>query len=151
MTAFDALDRSTANGKRSENDGHCHESCPTENGLYYPSLFLDPKIRKHGRIENGSSLPKLLLTRHVAECAAMSGEMQPRKRCGQGESTATEQPPSLQLPKELKRQRRARAQQTSVQRHFHPSRWTEVEREGRKPHGTQHQVHPETPLSTCPP
>ena len=42
------------------------------------------------------------------------------------------------------RQRRAREQQTNVQRHFHPSRWTEVEREERKPHGTQHQVHPET-------
>ena len=75
----------------------------------------------------------------------MSWEKQPRKRRGQGESAANEQPPPLQLPKELKRRRRARAQQTNVQRHFHPSRWTEVEREGKEPHGMQHQVHPETP------
>ena len=112
-TASDALDRLTANGKRSEseNNGHGHESCPTESGLYDPSLFLDPKIGKHGRIEKRSGPPKLLSTHHVAECAVMSGEKQPRKRCGQGKSAATEQPPSLQLPKELKRQR-----------HFPPSR-----------------------------
>ena len=34
----------------------------------------------------------------------MSGEGQPRKRRGQGASAANEQPPSPQLPKELKRQ-----------------------------------------------
>ena len=154
-TASDALDHSTANGKRSEseNDDHGHESCPIENGLYDPSLFLDPKIGKHGRIENGGGPLKLLSTHHVAERAAMSGEKQPRKRRRQGESAATEQPPSLQLPKELKRQRRARAQQTNVQTLFHPSRWTEVDQEGRNPHGMQHQVHPEAPppLSSCPP
>ena len=144
-TASDALDRSTANGKRSENDGHGHESSPIENGFYDPSLFLDPKIGKHGRIENRSGPPKLLSAHHVAERAVMSGENQPRKRRGQGESAATEQPPSLQTPKELKRQRSARSQQTNVQRHFHLSRWTEVEREGRIPHGTQQQVHPKTP------
>ena len=150
MTASDALNRSTVNGKRSENDSH--ESCPIENGLYDPSLFLDPKIGKHGRIENGSGPPKLLSAHHVAERAVMSGEKQSRKRRGQGESAATEQPPSLQTPKDLKRQRSARSQQTNVQRHFHLSRGTEVEREGRKPHGTQHQVHPKTPpLSSCPP
>ena len=113
---------STANGERgeSENDGYGHESCPTESGLYDPSLFLDPKIGKHGRIEKGSGSPKLHTTHHVAERAAMSGEKQPRKQCGQGESAATEQPPSPQLPKELKRKRRACAQQTNVQRHFTP-------------------------------
>ena len=34
------------------------------------------------------------------------------------------------------------------------SRWTEVEREERKPHGMQYKVHPETPppsLLACPP
>ena len=73
-TASDALDRSTANGKRSEseNDGHGHESCPTESGLYDPSLFLDPKIGKHGRIEKGSGSPKLLSTHHV--CRACCDE-----------------------------------------------------------------------------
>ena len=103
-TASDALDRSTANSKRSEseNDSQGHESCPTKNGLYDPSLFLDPKIGKHGRIENGSGPPKLLSAHHVAERAVMSGKKQPRKRRGQGESAATEQPPSLQFPKELK-------------------------------------------------
>ena len=96
-TASDTLDHSTANGKRSENenDGHGHESCPIENRLYDPSLVLDPKIGKHGRIENGSGPPKPLSTHHVAERAATSGEKQPRKRSGQGESAATEQPPSL--------------------------------------------------------
>ena len=146
-TAFDALDRLTASSKRSEseNGGHGHESYPTESGLYDPSLFFNPKIRKHGRIKNGSGPPKLPSTHHVAEHAAMSGEKQPRKRRRQGKSAATEQPPPLHLPKELKRQMRARAQQTNVQRHCHPSRWTGVEKGERKPHGTQHQVHPETP------
>ena len=136
-TASDSLARSTANGKRSE----------SENGLHDPSLFLDLKIEKHRRIVNGSGPPKHLSAHHVAERAVMSGEKQPRKQRGQGESAANEQPPPLQLPKELKRQRLARGQPTNVQRHFHPSRWTEVKREGRKPHGTQHQVHPETPSS----
>ena len=57
-------------------------------GLYDPSLFLDPKIGKHGRIEKGSGPPKLLSTHHIAECAAMSREMQPRKRRGQGKFAA---------------------------------------------------------------
>ena len=93
-TASDALVRLTANGKRSEseNDGHGHESCPTESGLYDPSLFLNPKIRKHGRIEKRSGPPKLLSTHHVAERAVMSGEKQPRKRRGQGKSAANEEP-----------------------------------------------------------
>ena len=123
-TASDTLDSSTANGKRSEseNDSHGHESCPIENGLYDPSLLLDPKIGKHGRIENRSGPPKLLSADHVTERAAMSRENQPRKRRGQREFAANEQPPPLQLPKELKRQRRARAQQTNVQKHFQPSR-----------------------------
>ena len=44
MTAFDALDLLTANGKRSEseNDGHGHENYSTVNELSYPSVFLDP-------------------------------------------------------------------------------------------------------------
>ena len=120
-TASDALDHSTSNGKRSENNGHGHESCPTESGLYDPSLILDPKIGKRGRIEKGSGPPKLLSAHHAAERAAMSGEKQLRKRRGQGESAATEQSPPLQLPKELKRQRHTRMQQMNVQRHFHPS------------------------------
>ena len=153
-TASDALDRSTMNGKHSEseNNGHGHESCPTENGLYDPSLFPDPKTGKHGRIENGSGPPKLLSTHHVVECAAMSGEKQLRKRCGQGEYAVTKQPPSLQLPKELKRQRCAHAQQTNIQRHFHPSRWTEVEREGGSLTGCNTRYTPRPPcLSSCTP
>ena len=39
----------------------------------------------------------------------MSGERQPRKQRGQGASAANEQPPPLQLSKELKKQRRWRA------------------------------------------
>ena len=86
-TASDALDRLITNGKRSEseNDGHGHESCPTESGLYDPSLFLDPRIGKHGRIEKRSGPPKLLPTHHIAERAVMSGKKQPRKRSGRAE------------------------------------------------------------------
>ena len=85
MTASDALDLLTANRKRSESedDGHGHESCPTESELYDPSLFLAPKNGKHGRIEQGSDPPKLLSTHHVAEHAVMNGEKQPRKQRGQ--------------------------------------------------------------------
>ena len=135
--ASNALDHLTASDKQSEseNDGTSHDSCPTESGLCDPSLFLDLKIRKHGRIENGSGPPKTFLTHHVAERAAMSGERQPRKRRGQGASTANKQPPAPQLQKGLRRQRLARVHQTSDQRHFHPSRWTNVKWEERKPHG----------------
>ena len=59
--ADDALDCLTTSGKRSESevDEAGHESWLTESGLYDPSLFLDPKIRKHGRIANGSDLRRL--------------------------------------------------------------------------------------------
>ena len=122
MTAFDALDLLTANGKRSENknDGHGYESCPTESELYDPSLILDPRIGKHRRIEQWSGPPKLLSTHHVAESAVTSVEKQPRKRRRQGKSAAIEQPPPPQLPKGLKRQRRTPAQQTNAQRHSPP-------------------------------
>ena len=60
--ASDTLDCLTVSGKQSEseNDGTGHGSCPTDSGLCDPSLFLDPKIGKHGRIENGSGPPKTL-------------------------------------------------------------------------------------------
>ena len=82
---------STASGKQSEskNDGSDHESYPTESGLCDPSLFLDPKIGKHGRIKNGRGPQKTLPTHHVAERAVMSGERQPRKRRGQGRPLRT--------------------------------------------------------------
>ena len=73
----------------------------------------------------------------------MSGASQPRKRRGQGASAANEQPPSLQLPKGLQRQRCARVHQTSDQRHFHPSRWIEKGATLGAPRGS--------PLLTCPP
>ena len=140
---------STASGKQSESehDGTGHESWPTESRPYDPSLFLDPKIGKHGRIENGSGPPKTLPTHHIAERAVMSGESQSRKRRGQGASAANEQLPPPQFPKEPRRQKRAHAHWTSGQTLFHPSRWTEVEWEERKPHGMQHKVHPENPPS----
>ena len=102
--ASDALDRLTMSGKQSENDGTGHESWPTESGVYDPSLSLDPKIEKHGRIENGSGPPKTLPTHHVAERVVMSGERQPRERRG---AAADEQLPPSQLPKEPRRQKRA--------------------------------------------
>ena len=62
MTAFDALDLLTANGKRSEseNDGHGHESYSTTHELSYPSVLLDPKIGNHKRITRGSGPSKSL-------------------------------------------------------------------------------------------
>ena len=146
--AADALDSLTASGKQSEseNDRNRHENWSTESELCDPSLFHDPKIGKHGRIENGSGSPKTLPTHHVAERAMMSGERQPRERRGQGESAVNEQPPPPQLPKGPRRQR----YRMSDQRHFHPSRWTKVKREERKPHGTQHHVDPETPPLSLP-
>ena len=127
MTAFDALDLLTAN------DGHGHENYSTMHELPYLSVLLDPKIGNHERITRGSGPPKSLSIPHVIERAARNGERQPRKRSRQGNSAATEQLPLLQLPKELEKRERARTQQTTVQRHSHPSRWTEIQREGRKP------------------
>ena len=65
----------------------------------------------------------------------------------QGESAATEQPPPPQLPKVLKRQRRARVQQMNVQRHSTPPPLNRPRSsvEWRKPPGTQKQVHPGSP------
>ena len=145
MTA--ALHLSTANGKRIESESydHGHESCPIAHELSYPYVVLDPKIGNHARITRGGGPPKALSIPHVVERAARNGENQPRKRSGQGESAANEQLPPRQLPKELKKRERARAQQTKVQTLSHHSRWTETQREGRKPPGTQHQVHHETP------
>ena len=150
MTTFDALDLLTANGKRSEseNDGHGHESYSTENELSYLIVLLDPKIGNHRRITRGSDPPISLSIPHVVERAVRNGERQLRKRSGQGESAGTEQLPLLQLPKGLEKRERARAQQTQVQRHSQSSHWTEIQREGREPLGTQHQVHPETPPSS---
>ena len=124
----------------------------TERELYDPSLFLDPKIGNHGKIEQGSGPPKLLPTHHVAECAVMSGEKQPRKRRGQGESAAIEQPPPSQLPKRLKRQRHARAQQTKVQRHSPPLARPRPSGRGGSltGHNTRCTLRPPPPLS-CPP
>ena len=135
MTVVDTLDLLTANGKRreSENDGDVHSSYSTAIELSYPSVLLDPKIGNHGRIKRGSKTPKSLSIPHVVEHAVRNGERQPKQRHGQGESTATEQLPLHQLPKEMEKRERARAQQTKVQRHSHPSCWTETQREGREP------------------
>ena len=124
MIASDALDLLTANGKRSEseNDGHGHENYPAVHELSYPSVLLDPKIGNHERITRGSGPPKPFSVPHIVERAAWNGERQPRMRSGQGKSATTEQLPLRQLPKELEKRERARAQQTTVQRHSHPSR-----------------------------
>ena len=115
-----------------------------QGGIHDPSVILGQKTGKRGRIENGSG-PPTLPTHHLAERAVMSGESQPRKkRSGQQATAAREPLLDLQPAKEPKRQKRARAHRTSVQRHFHPSHWTHGEREERKPHGKQHKVHPET-------
>ena len=74
----------------------------------------------------------------------MRGSPQTRRR-GKGKSVESGQLPHLHRPKAKERRKRARPRQTDVQKHSHPSRSTEAEREGRKPHQTQHQVHPETP------
>ena len=81
MTASDALNLLTTNGKRSESkkDGHCHENYPTVNELSYPSVLLNPKIGNHGRITRRSGPPKPLSVPHVVERAVRNGERQPRK------------------------------------------------------------------------
>ena len=90
-------------------------------------------------------MSKTLSNSHVVERAVRIGESQRHRRRGKGESAASEQLPLRPLPKEKEKRERARPPQTTAQRHSHPSRWTEVEREEREPPQTQHQVHPETP------
>ena len=93
--------------------------------LSYPSMLLDPKIGNHGRIERGSDPSKLLPIPHIVEHAVRNREKQPRKRRGQGVSAVNEQLPSRQLPKELKRQKRARNGRVSRDT-LPPSRQTEI-------------------------
>ena len=80
--ADDALDRLTANGKRSESasDETGHENCPTANRLDDPSVLLEPKIGKHGRNKNGSGPPK---TRVL--------DSSPRRACRDERGEATEE------------------------------------------------------------
>ena len=68
-------DRLTANRKQSENaSGEIgHEHHPTESGPYDPSLLLQPKLGKPGRIANGSRPPKTFSTHHLAERVVMRG------------------------------------------------------------------------------
>ena len=81
---------------------------------------------------------------HIVERAVRIGESQQSQRRGKWASAASGQLPLLHLPKEEEKKERARSRQTNAERHSHPSRWTEVEREEREPHQAQHQVHPET-------
>ena len=90
-------------------------------------------------------MPKTPSNSHVVERAVRTGESQRHRRRGKGASAASGQLPLRPPPKEQEKQERARPPQTKAQRHSHPSRWTEVEREEREPPQTQHQVHPETP------
>ena len=92
-------------------------------------------------------MPKTPSNSHIMERAARIGGSQRHRRRGKWESAASGQLPLRPLPKEKEKRERARPPQTKAQRHSHPSRWTEVEREGREPPQTQHQVHPETPAS----
>ena len=96
-------------------------------------------------------MPKTLSNSHVVERAVRIGENQRHRRRRKWASAASGQLPLLPLPKEKEKQERAHPPQTKAQRHSHPSRWTEVEREEREPPQTQHQVHPETtPASPAP-
>ena len=144
MTVVVALYLLTANGERreSENDGDVHGSYSSVTELSYPSVLLDPKIGNNGRIIRGGETPKSLSIPHVVERAARNVERQPRQRRGKGESDASGQLPLRPLPKEKGKRVRAHAHQTKVQRHSHPFRWTEIEREGREPLETQHPASP---------
>ena len=140
----------TGSGQKTETGpgeaGSSPKTATCQGGIHDPSVFLGQKTGKHGRIENGSFPPKAPPTHHLAERAVMSGESQPRKkRSGQQATAAREPLLDLQPAKELRRQKRAHPHRTSVQRHFHPSRWTHGEREERKPHGKQHKVIPRPP------
>ena len=69
---------------------------------------------------------------HVVERAVRIGESQQTWRSGKRAAVASGQLPLLHLPKEEEKKKRARSRQTNAQRHSRPSRWTKVEREGRK-------------------
>ena len=137
----------TGPGESDPDEAGSGPKTPTgQGGIHDPSVLLGQKTGKHGRTENGSGPPKTLPTHHLAERAVMSGESQQRKKRSGQQATAVREPLlDLQPAKELRRQKRACAHRTSVQRHFHLSCWTHGEREERKPHGKQHKVHPETP------
>ena len=146
--AADALDCLTTGGKQSEseNDGTGHESWP-----YDPSLFLDPKIGKHGRIENGSRPPKTLPTHHVEERAVMSRERQPRKRSGQGRPLRTS---NLPLPSS----RRSRGSRSSLARTGRATRDTSTPLAGPRSSGRRGSLtgrstkcipRPPPPLLAC--
>ena len=142
----------TANGKRSEseNDGHGHESCPTESELYNPSLLLDPRIGKHGRIEQWSGPPEPLSIHHVAERAVMNGGEATKEAARAGGvrcERATSPSPAPEGAEETEACSHATEKCSETFPPPPPSRSTEVEREWRKPPGTQHQVHPENPPS----
>ena len=146
------LDRLTANGKQSENaSGEIgHEHHPTVSGPYDPSLLLQPKLGKPGRIANGSRPPKTLSTHHLAERAVMRGRAdRGRGRAGSRGPPRPETPgtPAPEGAEETKFQRAPEERPVALP----SSHWQQVEREERKPHGKQHQVHPEAPpLSSHP-
>ena len=98
-----------------------------------------------GRIKRGSKSLKTPSHSHVMERAVRMRESLQTRRRGNGKSVESGQLPLLLRLKAKEKRERARSRQTNAQRHSHPSRWTEAEREGREPHQTQHQVHPETP------
>ena len=107
------LDRLTANGKQSENaSGEVgHENHPTVSGPNDPSLLLQPKLGKPGRIAKGSRPPKTLSTHHLAGHAVMRGESRPRTgQSRQQVSAANERLLEPPLPKELRRQKSQRSQ-----------------------------------------
>ena len=125
-TGVDALELLTANGKRRESDNHgdVHESYSYVTRPSYPSLHHDPKIENHGRITHGGKTTKSPSNSHVVERAVRIGERQRSRRRGKRESTASGQLPLCPLPKEKEKRERG---------HLHPSRSTQIEREGRKP------------------
>ena len=106
-------------------------------------MLHDPKIENHGRIIHGGKTTKSPSNSHVVERAVRIGERQRSRRRGKKEAYSERAAPTSPAPKgEGEAGERPRAPDQS---HRHPYRPTEIEREGRKPPQTKHQVHPETP------
>ena len=105
-----------------------------------------------GRKKRGSKRLKTPSNSHVVERAVRIGESQQTRRSGKkGRLQQESQLPRPHLPKEEEKKERARTRQTNAQRHSRPSRWTKVEREGRKHLIKTLGAPRDPPLFPCPP
>ena len=108
-------------------------------------MIHDPKNENHGRIIRGGKTTKSPSNSHVVERAVRIGERQRSQKRGKQKAYSERAAPTSPAPEgEGEEGARPRAPDNSPEDR-HPSRSTEIEREGRKPPQTKHQAHPETP------